>query len=137
MNPKKLFTITIFFLLVGGGYVYAQVDDYPILKESEYVNVEVNKKAVLYPNVRLKSYVEDEKRDDIFARQPVYLSSVRAEKVQKNVKVTIVGFAREEKATPYTLYIVRCQNQYYYLRAEDCLDNSYIENWNRQLEEGY
>jgi hypothetical protein len=96
MTTKTLLTITALFLLVRV-YASAQVDDYPILRGSEYVDVQVNKKAVLYPNTRLKSFIEDGRRDNFFARQPVYLSSVRTEKVQNSIKVTIVGFARGEE----------------------------------------
>lgn len=135
MTNKALYTITVLLLLVGN-FANAQVDDYPILKESEYVNVQVNKKVTLYPNTLLKSIVEDERRNNSRAWQPVYLSSVRAEKF-KNITVTIVGFAREEKTTPYTLYIVRFHDQYYYLRPEDSLDSSFLDEKNRQIGDGY
>ena len=112
--------LVFFSLFINSFLVYAQQEVY----------VETRPDSYLYA---VHSYTNF----PAAARKAYYITDLKSKKLRRATLLKVVGFTNVKKALPYDAYVVEYSGKKYIIKASDIVDNSLLDNKNKELNERY
>lgn len=140
MNNSILRRITVFFAIYFASCIvsYAQVDS-PYLPDSLYgttVTLKANKRIYM-PTYEQASAIHTASLNKKYYNFTIDISKCKTKKIPKQSSFVVTCFFRTQKEIDYDLYGVFFKNSLYFIRPEDVVDNSLIEDTNLNIREEY
>lgn len=140
MNNSILRSITVFFAIYFASCIvsYAQIDS-PYLPDSLYgttVTLKANKR-IYAPTYEQASLIRNASLNKLYYNFTIDIANCKTKKIPKQSSFVVLGFLRTKEDIDYDLYGVLFKNLFYYIRPEDVVDNSLLEETNLKIREEY
>lgn len=138
MNKTTLAAFIIVLLLSNTQSLFAQVDK-PYYSDDTHT-VSVKKRTVIYYSKYDANKIKEERNSDNWSGFRIgskeLLQKIR---VSQNMDLPVVGFIKSQynNGDNYDCYIVEYDGMYCYLSRDNCIDNTLIDNKNREIHDYY
>lgn len=131
-------TITLFVLIILSQNALAQIDS-PYLADSlaGTTITLLPKREIYLPNQQQASTIQQAARNNYYFTHIYDLSFCKAKRFSKQTDLQLCGFCKTKASIDYDTYMVLYKGVLYFVRPEDVLDNTILEEKNQGIREWY